>query len=60
MSKPQPGAPPDLQALVAEYGGWPNITQEAWAEYDAKLAEWQMRSRAGINFDARRSQKENP
>jgi hypothetical protein len=51
---PQPGAPQDLQALVLKHGGWPNIPPEAWAAYDAKLTEWQMRSRAGINFDARR------
>jgi hypothetical protein len=27
--------PPDLQALVAEYGGYDKITPEAWAAYDA-------------------------
>ena len=53
MSKHQPGAAPDLQALVIEYGGWPNIPAAAWADYDGKLAEFQMRIRLGINRDVR-------
>jgi hypothetical protein len=29
-------------------GGYPHITAEEWAEYDAALAAWQRRRRAGL------------
>jgi hypothetical protein len=37
--------PPDLQALVAAHGGYDKITPEAWAAYDAAMAEWQEQRR---------------
>jgi hypothetical protein len=37
--------PLDLQALVAAHGGYDKITPEAWAAYDAAMAEWQERRR---------------
>jgi hypothetical protein len=40
-------APPDLQALVATHGGYGKITQQAWADYDAAMAEWKDRVRNG-------------
>jgi hypothetical protein len=36
---------PDLQELVARFGGYSNITPEAWAAYDRALAEWEERRR---------------
>jgi hypothetical protein len=30
---------PDLQELVARFGGYDRITPEAWAEYDREVAE---------------------
>ena len=45
----RPGAAPDLQALVLKHDGWPNIPPEAWKEYDAKLANWQMLVRMGAH-----------
>src|SRR5262245_6474885 len=38
-------APPDLQALVGEHGGYDQITAEAWAEYDAAIETWQAQRR---------------
>jgi hypothetical protein len=40
--------PPDLQALVTAHGGYDKITPEAWAAYDAAMAEWQERRRASF------------
>jgi hypothetical protein len=40
-------APPDLQALVTRHGGYDKITPQAWAEYDAAMADWQYRVRNG-------------
>jgi hypothetical protein len=37
---PSPARPPDLQALIARYGGYNRITEEAWAEHDKQVAEW--------------------
>jgi len=34
---------PDLQTLVAKYGGYHKITPEGWALYDQAMAEWQAR-----------------
>jgi len=36
---------PDLQDLVERFGGYSNITAEAWAEYDRAMADWQERRR---------------
>jgi hypothetical protein len=36
---------PDLQALVAEHGGYHRIPPEAWAAYDAAMAAWQAQRR---------------
>jgi len=36
---------PDLQELVAHFGGYDKITPEAWAAYDRATAEWQQRRR---------------
>jgi hypothetical protein len=31
---------PDLQELVARFGGYDKITEEAWAQHDAAMAAW--------------------
>jgi hypothetical protein len=31
---------PDLQELVARFGGYDNITAEAWAQFDADMAAY--------------------
>lgn len=31
---------PDLQALVAQHGGWQAIPPEAWRAWDAATAAW--------------------
>jgi hypothetical protein len=59
--------PPDLQELVAKYGGYNRVRQrqagvdphgsrcvsrippEAWAEYDAAMAQWQEARRARMH-----------
>jgi hypothetical protein len=38
-------AVPDLQELVAAWGGYDKITPEAWAAYDRALADWERRRR---------------
>ena len=40
--------PPDLQELVRRFGTYSAITPEAWAEYDAELADWDSRRRARL------------
>ena len=35
-----PSRPPDLQEVVAQFGGYSSITPEAWAEWDRTNAEW--------------------
>lgn len=42
--------PPDLQALVAEFGGYRKITPEAWARYDREMAEW----KANLRWDLKK------
>jgi hypothetical protein len=37
--------PPDLQELVARFGGYDT---EAWAEYDRAMAEWQIKRREAL------------
>jgi hypothetical protein len=37
--------PPDLQELVKRFGGYSNITPQAWAENDAAMLRWQERRR---------------
>jgi hypothetical protein len=37
--------PPDLQALVAEHGGYDRISPEAWAHYDEAMKLWQAQRR---------------
>lgn len=39
--------PPDLQALVAEHGGYGNISAEAWSRWDADMRRWQAMVRNG-------------
>jgi hypothetical protein len=39
------GSPPDLQKLVAGHDGYHRIPPEAWAEYDAAMARWQVQRR---------------
>jgi hypothetical protein len=34
--------PPSLQALVAQYGTYSGIPGEAWAQFDAAVAQWQL------------------
>ena len=36
---------PDLEALVAKFGGYNKITPQAWAEHDRAMEEWQRRRR---------------
>jgi hypothetical protein len=40
-------APPDLQGLVEEHGGYDKITNEVWRRFDADMAEWQAKTRNG-------------
>jgi len=37
--------PPDLQQLVLDHGG--KITEEAWKQFDAEMAEWKADVRSG-------------
>jgi hypothetical protein len=51
MTEPKPRRlmpPPDLQALVIKHGSYDKITPEAWAEFDAAMAEWKERVRLGM------------
>jgi hypothetical protein len=50
LPSPDSGAqrPPDLQELVARYGGYNRITPEAWAKYDRAVAEWKASRGIGI------------
>jgi hypothetical protein len=41
--------PPDLQALVARFGGFDKIPPRAWAAYDAALARWRAEMRDGCH-----------
>lgn len=43
-------APSDLQQLVLDYGTYDKITTEAWARFDADMAEWKQKMREGY-FD---------
>jgi hypothetical protein len=36
-----PPKAPDLQELVARFGGYDKITPEAWAQFDADMAAYQ-------------------
>jgi hypothetical protein len=40
--------PPDLQKLVADFGGYNKITPEGWAEFDRLMTEYQQRRREVI------------
>jgi hypothetical protein len=44
--------PPGLQTLVLNHGTWDRITPEAWAKFDADMAEWKRKIREGL-FDAK-------
>ena len=37
--------PPDLQQLAERYGGLSRVPVEAWKEFDAAKAEWELRRR---------------
>ncbi len=43
----QPG---DLQALVAQYGGYHLIPASAWAKHDAAVAQWRAEQLAGLGL----------
>ena len=45
--------PPDLQKLVAAYGGYDKITPEAWARHDADMARWRASMRGGTWYEIR-------
>lgn len=45
-------APPSLQQLVLAYGTYDKVPREAWAKFDAEMAEWKAKMRAG-EFDAK-------
>jgi hypothetical protein len=47
--------PPDLQELVARFGGYSKITAEGWAEYDTAMAEWQLKRREALILSERRA-----
>jgi hypothetical protein len=32
--------PPDLHALIKQYGAYSAIPPQAWADYDRAVAEW--------------------
>ena len=40
------GKPPDLQELVARFGGYDKITAEGWEQHLRAYADWQERRRA--------------
>ena len=44
--------PPSLQQLVLDHGTYDRITSDAWARFDAEMAEWKAKIRAG-EFDAK-------
>ena len=46
---------PNLQDLVARYGGYDKIPPEAWARWDAANAEWQQRRRMIVREENARS-----
>jgi len=35
--------PPDLQKMVAHFGGYQNIPAAAWAQFDEAMKQWQYR-----------------
>jgi hypothetical protein len=39
--------PPSLQQLVLDHGTYDKITPEAWAKFDAAMAEWKAKMRYG-------------
>jgi hypothetical protein len=46
--RPLSSDPPDLQALVAEHGGYNKIPSKAWVEFDRAMAAWQLRRRGAV------------
>ena len=55
-AQPMPGdEAPNLQDLVARYGGYDKIPPEAWARWDAANAEWQQRRRMIVREENARS-----
>jgi hypothetical protein len=42
--------PPDLQKLVEAFGGYRNITPEAWAQWDAENKLYDERMRSGCFY----------
>lgn len=45
--------PPDLQMLVATFGGWPNIPPAAWAQYDREVERWKQSVREGWAYQVK-------
>jgi hypothetical protein len=45
---------PDLQALVAEHGGWHLITVAAWSNFDDAIARYRAAQVAGIRREQAR------
>lgn len=39
--------PPSVQNLIAVHGSWDRITDEAWAQYDSDLKQWQIAVASG-------------
>jgi hypothetical protein len=39
---PLDAGPPDLQELVARFGGYDLIPDDAWRDYDAAVARWRI------------------
>jgi hypothetical protein len=49
--------PPDLQELVERFGGYEKISPEAWAEFAAAMAEWDIERRmwtCGLYYNGRK------
>jgi len=49
-SFPSPNARPDLQLLVAAYGGYGLVPAEAWTAFETAVADWQERVRRGDRY----------
>jgi len=45
--------PPDLQALVAEAGGYEKISPEMWAAFDRAMAVWRAQRSETLRREAR-------
>jgi hypothetical protein len=42
--------PPDLHALMRQYGVYSKIPPEAWEQYDREMEQWKADMRAGLHY----------